>query len=352
MKLRIENIAIHFLVIILAIIGVSCASTKPLYIEVPEKGKNELPADIQSLLLISRSVDNSFNDLKEDSLQRIFYLKQFDSDTIINDIQSVDTTLKALGDLLYESGRYDIVIPENRFLRGADNSLAGVQMPFNEAKQLCDTFKTNAVLSIDFFKTKVITNYDRENYFNQLENSFFAISRAKMKVYYEALFRVYDPVKEKVIFRKFVRDTLFWETSDKSPEAVFSRFTPVKSALSEAGISMALAISNEISSVYHYEKRSFFASGDENLKAAAPLVYNNQWEPAIGLWEKSVENSKSKSVKSKAEFNIALAYEMLGDLDKSINWALKSYETMFRINTYEYLELLQIKKSESQIKKP
>lgn len=224
-------------------------------------------------------------------------------------------------------------------------------MPWSEVKELCDTFKTDAVLSIDYFKTKVISTYERENFFNQIENSFFSISRAKMKVYYEGLFRVYNPANEKVILRRFLKDTLYWETTDKSPEAIFSRFTSVKSALSEAGISMALNISNDISSVWNTEKRSYFASGDENLKAAVPLVNSNQWEPAIELWKKSAVSAKSKSVKSKAEFNIALGYEMLGDIDESINWALKSFETMYRVNTYDYLELLKYKKNELQFKK-
>lgn len=86
--------------------------------------------------------------------------------------------------------------------------------------------------------------------------------------------------------------------------------------------------------------------GDANLKQAEPLVNSNQWETAIKLWKDTAENAKSKSVKSKAEFNIALGYEMLGDLDLAIEWALKSYESMYRINTYNYLETLKRRKNE------
>jgi hypothetical protein len=64
------------------------------------------------------------------------------------------------------------------------------------------------------------------------------------------------------------------------------------------------------------------------------------------LWKETVQNAKSKSLKSKAEFNIALGYEMLGDIDESIKCALQSYETMFRTNTYNYLETLKRRKTE------
>jgi len=77
------------------------------------------------------------------------------------------------------------------------------------------------------------------------------------------------------------------------------------------------------------------------------LVNSGQWEQAIVLWKNTAETSNSKSTKSKAEFNIALGHEMLGDLDSAIEWALKSYKTMYRTNTYNYLETLEKRKKET-----
>ena len=101
----------------------SCISTRSLTLEIPEKPRKELPGNIQSLLIISRVSNEKYNDLDTDSLQWIFYRQNFDYDTVINDIGAIDTTLKAIGDLLYESGRFDIVIPEDRFQENK-NSLA------------------------------------------------------------------------------------------------------------------------------------------------------------------------------------------------------------------------------------
>jgi len=98
-----KKAAIYISVFLLIVISFSCVSTKPLFIEIPQKSQKELPSNIQSLLLVARIVDDSYTNLKADSLQKLFYLQQFDYDTIINDIQAVDTTLKALGELLFES---------------------------------------------------------------------------------------------------------------------------------------------------------------------------------------------------------------------------------------------------------
>jgi tetratricopeptide (TPR) repeat protein len=327
-------------------VSFSCVSLKPLYIEIPQKSHQELPVNIQSLLIVARMVDGSYTDLDADSLQKIFYKQQFNYDTIINDIQAVDTTLKALGNLLFESGRYDIVIPENRFLPFEKNAFITKELTWEEVKTLCDTFDTDAVLSIDHFKTRVITTFDKGSYFSQYENQFYERAEATIKISFEAVVRVYDPAKEKIESRLIMRDTLVWEDNGSTINDLFSRFTPVKDALSEVGIAVALEFANQVNPKWKQEKRGYFIKGDANLKQAAPLVSSGQWGPAIMLWKETVENTKSKSTKSKAEFNIALGYEMLGDIDESIKWALQSYETMFRTNTYNYLEILKRRKIE------
>ncbi len=341
-----KKIANYISVLILMAVLFSCVSTKSLLIEIPQKSKNELPKNIQSLLLVTRIVDDSYTDLDADSLQKLFYLQQFDYDTIINDIQAVDTTLKALGELLFESGRYDFVIPENRFLDFEKNAFITKEMPWDEVKTLCKTYNTDAVMSLDYMKTRVSTNYDKSSTFDAGSNSFMNIAEAQMQISYEAIFRVYDPRIEKVIQRQLMRDTLYWQDSDYTLNALFNRFTPVKKALTETGIAIALSLSNQISTKWRPERRSYFVKGDANLKQASPLVNTNQWETAINLWKETVENAKSKSVQSKAEFNIALGYEMLGDIDSAIEWALKSYNTMYRTNTYNYLETLKRRKND------
>jgi len=334
------------LIIALALALFSCIPTKSILIEIPQKAKNELPQNIQSLTIVSRMVDESYNDLDTDSLQKIFYKKNFDYDTIVNDIQAVDTLMKAMGGLLFESGRYDIVIPENRFLPFEKNSFMTVEMPWDEVKALCDTFNTDAVLSVDHFKTRVMTSFDRDSYYSPVDGQFYQYSGAEIKISYIALLRVYDPSVERIVYRKFMRDTIFWDDVGPSAAVLFENFTPVKKALTETGIAVALDFADEISTVWRQERRYIFYKGGAELKQAADLAGANQWEPAMALWKEIAENSNSKSLRSKAELNIAVGYELQGDIDEAISWALKSYETMYRTTTYNYLETLKNRKNE------
>jgi len=327
----------------------SCISSKSLLIEIPVQARKELPTSIQSLTLVNRTVDSSFTNLKTDSLQRLFYNQSFRYDTVIKDIQASDTTLKALGELLFESGRYDFVIPENRFLAFEKNAFLTKEMPWAEVKETCEVFNTDAVLSLDHFKTRVSTDFKKIIHHDSYSDQFEDVSTAEMKVIYEALFRVYDPQTEKVLVREFIRDTIMWEDAEYTTKALFRRFTPVKAALSEAGIAIALDFSEIISTSWRPEQRIFFIKGDDNLKQAALLIENQKWDAAMALWKQTAAESKSKSLKSKAEFNIAVGYEMTGELNQAISWGLKSYDTMYRMITYEYLEILEKRRKELKL---
>lgn len=347
-----SKITNRFAVILLSYFLLSCVATKPLYVEIAQESNKELPENIQSLLLVTRVVDNSFTDLESDSLQRIFYKQSFNYDTLINDFQMVDTMLRALGELLYESERYDIVIPEERHLDFERNRLIVNEMSWDEVKILCKTFKTDAILSLEYLKSKVYTSFDKNSEYNIRSNSFENFVEAEMKIAYEALFRVYDPENEKIAYRKFLRDTIYWADASYTIERLFNYFTPVKQAFTETGIAIALDISDEISPVWRREKRSFFATGNQDMKEAAQKVNLEQWESAVEIWKEIANQTKSKSLKSKAEYNISLAYEMLGDLESSVEWIIKSYETMYRTNTVNYMEILKRRQRETNTQKP
>jgi tetratricopeptide (TPR) repeat protein len=336
----------YIAVFIFAGLAFSCVSTKSLLIEIPTPADKSLPTDIQSLTIVTQAVTNSYTDLSADSIQNLFYKQQFSYDTVIYDRQMADTTLKAIGELLFESGRYDYVIPQNRFLKPFNTSFNGLTLTWDTVKSLAQQFETDAVLSLDYLKTRVTTDFGSDTFFDAFSDGFYSAAQAEMQIIYEALFRVYNPVEEKIVMREFLRDTLLWEDADASTRNLFNRFTPVKQALTEAGIAIALDLSEKISVKWRTEQRVYFSKGSDEFQQAAQLVNNGNWAAAIAVWKELAESSKSKSKKSKAFFNIAVGYEMLGDVDEAISWALKSYETMFRQVTYDYLQTLERRKKE------
>jgi hypothetical protein len=331
------------LLILGLMIMASCSSISYIPIEIANLPPEPVSEKVQSLTLINRAVNNRFEDYKGDSLQQAFYQKQFNTDTILYDLKAADTLLIALGNLLFESGRFDVVIPEDRLYQSASGSNFPSAMTWEEAGTLATEFNTDAILSIDYIRWRITTQYNKETLYDQSSNQFFSGYHATMKVFYESLYRLYYPAEKEIVNNILISDTLLWHDFDYEIRPLFTRFTTVKSAMIEAGIHSALRLSEKIAPAWWRVNRGYFSKGHPSLVQAHQALGSGDWDTAIGLWHALAESTGSKSVISKAEFNLALAYEMYGNIEEAIDWGLKSYNRMYRPITYSYLEKLNVR---------
>ncbi len=333
--------------LVLAVIFTAvCVSAQNITVEIPQKARHELPQEVQSLLLVNRTVDDSYSNLSGDSLQRIFYRRRFNLDVVIHDFQAADTMLVAMNNLLFESRRYDVVIPKDCFLAHTKDSLYSHPLAQEEVKYLCETFNTDAVVSVDYFSTRVKARLGNKKYYDPFVEKTVSVLEADMEIPYAALFSVHVPQKEKEIYRDFVCDTLKWVGYGKT---VFAKLTTVKQGLTEAAIAAALDFTAKIAPYWSEEQRYIFGSGDKKLKEASDFVASYKWDEAGKIWEELVAENKSKSIKSKAQFNLAVVAELQGDIELAIKKGLESYNTMYRQQTYNYLE--RLKRRREEIKK-
>ena len=153
--------------LVLLVILSSCVSTGRISIQVSVPAKRSLPNEIQSIVLMNRSMTPEFSDLNQDSLENLFIRKKLKLDKVFLDSIAADTTLQALGNAMYESGRFDLVIPLRRNLPNINLSNKG-QLPsltLPQVKQICNEFKTDALLILESFSEKVNTSFHVERRF-------------------------------------------------------------------------------------------------------------------------------------------------------------------------------------------
>lgn len=334
------NKQLYGLLIMLFLFSSCSSSYKTLLIETARPSSYILPDNINSLTLVNRGITDDFRNFNADSLQQYFFNKGFDYDTIVLDSLAADTTLKALGELLFESGRYDVVIPEERYI---DRNSAFYKMPesldWDEVTSLCNTFNTDAVLVIERYYDKIFTNYTV--YTSRDGTPEYAFAQIDSK--YDAVVKIYDPAKKEVIRQLVVDDTISWQQDGSSTKAIFTRLPSIKECLIQTGIKVALDIDDLLSPKWVKENRIFFLINDGDFSKINDYANQQDWQEAYDYWL-SYANSDKASVKSKAEFNLALASEMLGDLDLAIEWANKSYHTKYMQQTQNYLLKLQNRK--------
>jgi hypothetical protein len=314
----------------------------PITIENSTPAKEELPEDIQSLTLMNRSMSKEFDNYREDSLQNYYYRKGYQLSKIVLDSTASDTTIMALSALLFESGRYDVVVPVRRNIpRNLSYNLLPDPLSPETVAKICKDYDTDALMVLEKFVTKPMADYSSERYLDA-STGFYYSYYASLDLKYEASFRIYQPGKNELVKEFNLVDTINWESTDNTQERMLSKLPTIKQAMINAGIKVALDIDEKISPTWTSEKRGYFLIQKKDDPGEKYMKENN-YEEAGKYWTEKAQ-SKDKKIRSKAEYNLALISELDGDLDGAIEWGLKSFYSDYRYQTETYLKKLQNRK--------
>ncbi|MGQ7869932.1 DUF6340 family protein [Sunxiuqinia sp. sy24] len=319
----------------------SCAtSLKTVYIEVAKPSEFLLPNDIVSLTLMNRSLTDEFGNYPADSLQNYFYRRAFNVDAAVLDSAASDTTLKVLADLLFESGRYDVVIPEKRNIPRSEIYYKVLPpLDWDYVTEVCETYQTDALLVLERYTNKIMTDY----MLGPGPYSNFHLASIDSK--YDAVVKVYDPSREEILIQLLVGDTIFWEEQDYSSKNLFTnQLVPVKQALIETGIQVALELDAKLAPQWQTQARNYFVLKEADSALLESAIRENNWGKAYDHWKSILNRTSKASDKSKLEYNLAVASEMIGNLNEAAEWATQSYQTQYRRQTELYLYQLKNRK--------
>ncbi|MBW8323921.1 MAG: hypothetical protein K0M50_04070 [Prolixibacteraceae bacterium] len=98
-------------------------------------------------------------------------------------------------------------------------------------------------------------------------------------------------------------------------------------------------------------ERMYYKSSNPDMLKAEKYALQNEWMKAAEIWNRETKNKNPKIV-AKACFNMAVAAEMEGKHDVSIDWLVKSYSALpannseHKANCQRYINVLAIRKKE------
>lgn len=129
------------------------------------------------------------------------------------------------------------------------------------------------------------------------------------------LVRIYVPSRETPVATLAKTDSLYWELS---PSLTNER------VIKEGTAGAFSVLLNDL--VPHWEPttRLYYDGGAVEMRDAAVCLRENDWQGARDLWTKLYESRKKGSLKMKAAFNMALSWEMEGDIKRAKEWIDKA----------------------------
>ncbi|MFV0289941.1 MAG: DUF6340 family protein [Mangrovibacterium sp.] len=318
----------------------SCSSSyQSLVIETAHPSSMLLSNEIQSLTLIDRATTTDFATYNNQRLQQHFFDKKFNTEAVILDSLASDTTLKALGQLLYDSKAYDVVIPEKRHYPHV-NKFYEIASPLSweEVEQICSDYETDAVLALERFYNKVFARY--EIYDNE-----YAV--ATIHSAYNVVANIYHAEKRKIYPQIIISDTISWQQGGVQSQEIFTNLPTIAESIQRTAIQAAMDIDEKVSPQWHREKRILFIVDNEDPKGtmAINLANQNEWLNLYGYW-KGIESNSKGIKKSKTQYNLALASEMIGNIDEALVWIEKSIQNKYMQQSRNYMDILLNRQAE------
>lgn len=317
----------------------SCGAHKNVAISSMKPAQIDVDSKIQKVIIVNRT-DNSgeFLNIVEGIVS---------GEMPFEDRAAVDAFISGLNTELRVSERFEIQIaPE--ILRG--NSLGDAfpePMDWWTLEGISRDYNADAILAIELLDTdfiiteskKVIKAKDENGNIKEVDE-YHASGVANLVIGV----RLYDPRTKSIIDQKRYKDTRTWEGVALTKTAALAALINKGDAGNFLANNIGRDYAHRIAPMPVLLHRAY-AGKSKNVAAVAEgarFAEVGQWDEAIQIWEKAIPSAPQKEAGMLAQ-NIAVGYEILGDMEKAAGWAQRAYTQFGNRSAKRYYEELQIR---------
>jgi tetratricopeptide (TPR) repeat protein len=310
-----------FLLIITAGLLSSCAGIRYFTIETHEPAQVTLPDNINSILIVNNVVQQP--DEIGHNIKKIGS-KDFERTNANADSAAIYYT-EALAQFLNEENFYDSVMLYDKPLRNDKDFWKQRPIFPEKMNQLRDQSGADAILSLD----KLIVQTNRDDQFIQQGYTY-----GKMKGLIQSVIHVYLPTMDGKLPLVQFNDSLTWEGFDIQDSYAYADFLlpSREEAIKQLAVYAAEKMTYVFSPHWVLQDRWYYTLPNTPMRQGEVYAKDNKWMEAIERWEFFYNMEKNENKKAKAANNIALAYEMLDDMDNASKW-INISENLFKQST-------------------
>jgi len=299
---------------------ISSCSTSSVLVSIQRPADISLSKDIKSVVVANRTSPSRKN-LAGNIIEGLI-----SGEGIGLDKKGSEYCINGLVSLLENADRFNIKNIGELELKGTGTSSFSMPLKWKKINNLCSSYKADALIVLETFDT------DSRVFFGKPIKRTIKIKGKKIIEFrHQAIlelkinsgWRIYDNTKKEIIdenrFTEIKKFTA-WGNSNNDAQ---KNLPIIDYAIKESGDFAGIQFGKRISPIWIKARRVYYIGKDESFKIASKLVKNKDWDRAIKIW-KEVVNSNDKKIASKAAYNMALASEIKGFLDASIDWAKKA----------------------------
>ncbi|MFO7789693.1 MAG: DUF6340 family protein, partial [Bacteroidales bacterium] len=309
------------IIFILSVVLFTSCGTTSVTVDVMEPAAINLPQKYQKLLLTNRSLPDDDNKV-ENVVEGLFSKEALFADRLgsKNCVAAMDQTLN-------ENDRFKSRICENCEFHGTGTAKWPLPLSWDSVKNACDRNNADALVCIETFDTDKHINHSvkTRKRTKDGETTYSKKHKAILRLEITSGIRIYDPYKQQVLHEHEFYDELSWEKRGDSRSNAEGRLPSHRKSAREAGTYTGQNFASYISPTWKKTSRNVYTSGNDEMKSTKQLVKNGEWKKAASIWKKYTDSNDNK-LAARANYNMAVAAEIQGNIDAAIEWAKQSLE--------------------------
>ncbi|MEG1545139.1 MAG: DUF6340 family protein [Tannerellaceae bacterium] len=220
---------------------------------------------------------------------------------------------RSMGQTLAAEPFFDDVLLYNQTTRTDDIYYNDTKLTPEQVTTLCKENDSDVLISID----RLLFEVDRT------EIAFaegYSVGAINIKM--NGVVRSYLPGRAAPLATIYMADSLYW--SDTAESQIMQDITSDE-ALRAAGSYIGKKVCPNFIPHWVQESRWYFTGMSTQWKEASAFASGEKWDKAAERWQSIYDHSTGWKSLAKSGSNLALTFELKGDLQKAYEWANQSY---------------------------
>ena len=293
-----------------------------------------LPEHIRTIAIIDRSVREESKAGKMETIITGEFFKQ--------DEQAVFNLTEGFINACAPVSRYITVRTSEKYK--AEGSMNSFPEPVDwyELANICQRYGADAVMSIEYFDSDFIMTNIPVSIAAVIDPSILlkqAEYRASGLAVINLGIRIYDPSDRVILDEYQTTYKMNFEGYGTNLQDAINHVIDKTEAIKRAGYEAGEIYGSRITPTYYRVTRYFYNKPGKLLGPGVRMSEVAEWTGAIEAWNRVVETGKRKHA-GRAALNIAVGYEVLGDLELAREWAAKSYVDYKEKMAEDYYDVL------------
>ncbi len=311
----------HYKLLILYVflfIFISCATKREVTIEILKPPHRTFSQRIDSVAVVGYKKSWGYS-----------YRNNFFEPTKEELVFFAEEALRGAAYSLTESGIFDTI--DVHFTTESPGSLS--------YRELCEKLNVRALIILDnFYASSVIyvnTNYGHGYYVQNDDATYTANQTFSVATRWE----YYDYFADEEINTAYISKEEKWEAEDSDYDTAAMKL-PQPYEMSEVAFEAGNRAGERIIPSWKPVERKYFLSGEDSMDMAELKAVINNWEEAGEIWSQYTDHP-DPGIAKHATYNMALYYEIMGELEKAYEMARISYKVYFNLRAHSYMKKLK-----------